>query len=417
VDPLDAMDPAPTAPSAGFRSVLRNRQYVLFLGSSNASGMGYAVYAISIVWLAYSVSHDLLVVGAVLGIEYAAYTLTFLFGPIVDRVRNQRTIFLVSYPVQALAVFALGWGAVAGSLSVGLLFALVAVISLLWDMTWAAANAAPGILLTPDEQFAASGVSGTIGGGLTILGYATGGAAILLVGDAGGFFVYAALLVLAAVLAVPLRIHPPPSGGESLRTSFWDGWRLVVGGEGRPFLQLALVDAVAGFLVPAPALLVTLLAAASYSGSPAAYATLFTAEVVGGVVAGLALGRWNPRASVGTVLVGALLASGVAFAAAGALPALLFLGAGAWFAVGFATSAYADAKYVFFRAAVPPDRIGRLVSNMYLFSGAASVAGALVLGSLATGGSVASLAIGIGAVFVVAGVAAMALPGVRRMRY
>jgi hypothetical protein len=411
------MEPPPTPPAPGFRSVVRHRQFLLFLASSNAAGTGYAVYAISIVWLAYTVSHSFVVVGAVLGIEYAAYALTFLFGPIVDRVRNQRTIFLLSYPVQAAAVGVLGWGAVAGFLSDALLFALVAAVSLLWDMTWAAANAAPGILLTRDEQFAASGVSGTVGGALTIVGYATGGATILLVGDAGGFFVYAALLVVAAVLALPLRIAPPAAPERSLGTSFWEGWQLVIGGPGRPFLQLATVDAVAGFLVPAPAVLITLLATATYASSPAAYAVLFTIDVVGGVAAGLALGRWNPRARVGSVLAGSLVIAGLAVAVAGALPADLFLGIGAWFVVGFATSAYVDAKYVFFRAAVPAEQIGRLVSNMYLFSGSASVLGALALGSLAAGGSVALLAVGIGGAFVAAGAAALALPGVRGMRY
>ncbi len=155
-----------------------NRQFLIFLGSSNAATVGYAVYSVSIVWLAYTVSHNFLVVGAVIFIEYACYTATFLIGPFVDRVRNQRTIFVVSYPIQAAAAAAIGFGVLDGFLSVGLLFALVTVLSILWDMTWAAINAAPGDLLAPDEQFAASGVSGAVGGVLTIAGYAVGGTLI-----------------------------------------------------------------------------------------------------------------------------------------------------------------------------------------------------------------------------------------------
>lgn len=404
-------------PTLGFRSVLRNRQYVVFLASANSSAMGYSVYSISIVWLTYTLTHDFLVVGAVLAIEAAAYTATFLFGPIVDRVRNQRTIFLWSYPVQAAAAAVLGWGFVARFVTEPLLFGLVAAISLLWDMTWAAANAAPGVLLSPDEQFAASGVSGALGGGLSILGYALGGALILAVGADGGMFLYAGLLVAATLLAVPLRISPPTGPERSFAESFREGWRFVTGGRGRPLLQLAAVDSIVGFLTFAPALLITLLATTIYHGSPTGYGVLFVADVAGGVLAGLALGRWNPRGRVGLVLGISLLVAAVSVVVAVALPAVLVLGAIAWFAVGFASSSYLDAKYAFYRGAVPPERIARLVSNMYLFAGAASTVGALVLGGLATSGNPWPLGLAAGAAYGLAGLGALLLPGVRQMRY
>ncbi|MGA9839259.1 MAG: hypothetical protein WBF81_05465 [Thermoplasmata archaeon] len=401
----------------GYRSVLGNRQFVIFLGSSNASTVGYAVYTISIVWLAYTISHSFLDVGAVLFIEYACYTATFLIGPFVDRVRNQRTIFLVIYPLQAIAAAAIGFGFLDGFLSIALLFALVALISILWDMTWAAINAAPGVLLSPDEQFAASGVAGLIGGVLTITGYAFGGLLILLVGAEGGMFLYSALLLAGAVLAVPLRITPPATTDASLRESFRGGWGLVTGGEGRPLLQLAAVDSVEGFLLSASPLLITLLATETYHSSAAGYATLFTAFVVGGVVAGLVLGHWNPRGKVGLVMAVALAAAGVAYLLTVALPAILLLGAGAWFVVGFASAAYTDAKYAFFRGSVAPEQLGRLVSNMYLFPGITSSVGALLLSEVATGGVPEELGIVVGLGLLGAGGLGLVLPRIRRMRY
>ena len=379
--------------------------------------MGYSVYAISIVWLTYTVTHDLFSVGVVLFIESAAYTFTFLTGPIVDRVRNQRTIFIASYPIQAVAAAVIALGVWRGFLTVPLLYALVAVLAILWDMTWAAANAAPGVLLTPDEQFAAGGVSGAIGGGLSILGYAVGGTLILAVGAEGGMLLYAVLLAAATVLALPLVISPPPSSETSFFASFREGWKLVVGGEGRPLLQLASIDAVNGFLTWAVPLMITLIAAESYHGSTLGYATLYTTEVVGGVLAGLVLGRWNPRGRVGLILGVGLLLTGLSYVLAVALPSVIWLGAITWFGVGFAGSLYLDAKYAFFRGAVAPGQIGRLVSNMYVFPGIAGSVGALVISSVATGTSPLVLGVAIGLVFVAAGAAAFALPGVRGMRY
>jgi hypothetical protein len=407
----------PPPPASGFRSVLRNRQYLVFLASSNTATMGYSVYAISIVWLTYTVAHNFLVVGGVLFLEYAAYTATFVFAPIVDRVRNQRTIFVASYPVQAVAAATIAIGVEDHFMSVGLLFALVAVLAILWDMTWAAMNAAPGVLLTPNEQFAASGVSGAIGGALTIAGFAIGGSLIVLVGAAGGMYLYAGVLAAAAVLALPLRVTPSTGVERSFRESFREGWKLIMGGEGRPLLQLATVDSIQGFLTAAPPLLITLLAVVVYRGAPAGYAILFTAEVVGGVVAGLVLGRWNPRGSVGLLLPVALLATGGAIGLAVALPANLTLGSAAWFAVGFASAVYVDAKYAFYRGAVAPEKIARLISNMYLFGGTAAAVGALVLSGVADARVVGLLGAAIAAGFVAAGLVGLALPGVRRMKY
>lgn len=379
--------------------------------------VGYAVYSISIVWLAYTISHNFLIVGAVIFIEYACYTATFLTGPIVDRVRNQRTIFLASYPVQAVAAAVLGVAMFEGSLSIPLLFALVALISLLWDMTWAAGNAAPGVLLAPEEQFAASGVSGAVGGAVSIVGYAIGGVLILFVGAGGGMLLYAGLLGAAAVLALPLRITPPVGPENSFSESFREGWKLLGAGDGSPLLQFAAVDSAEGFFISASPLLITLLAAQTYHQSASGYGVLFTAFVGGGVVAGLALGRWNPRGKVGLVMAGALSAAGAAYILAVALPSILWVGAVAWFAVGFFSAGYLDAKYAFYRGSIAPERLARVISNMFLFAGITSSIGALVISAAAEHSTPLGLGVLVGAGLIGAGMLGFALPGVRRMRY
>lgn len=401
----------------GFRTVLRNRQYLWWLASSNAASVGYAVYAISIVWLTYSVTHSYLVIGLVLFAEYATYSVTLLVAPFADRVVNQRTIYLVCYPLQAAAAGTLGVAAYRGFLSVPLLLGLIVLISLLWDLAWAAYQAAPRLLLRPEELFAAEGVGGVIGGANSIAGYASGGVLILLVGAAGGMYLYAALLLLGAALAAPLAIHPGASTDEGFGESFRSGWRSLLSQPGHGLLQLASVDAVQAFFTSGVALLITLMSITAFAASSTTYGVLFTTYVIGGVVAGLALGWVNPRGRAGVIMVGSLVVTGVALGVAGAVPAVLAFAASAWLLVGFSWTGYTNSKLAFIRGSVEPNRLARVSSNMYLFPGITSAVGALVLGTWAEHATPSFFALGIGAGLLATGVLAILLPGVKVLRY
>jgi transmembrane secretion effector len=381
------------------------------------AGVGYSVYAISVVWLAYTLSHSFLVVGAVLFIEYAAYTAVFFAGPIADRVGNQRTLYVSCYPVMGVAAIAIGVGQLDGFLTVPLLLALIALISILWDIAWAAGNAAPGLLASRDDQFAAQGLIGVVGGANALAGYAAGGLLILFVGADGGMVLYGLLLGVAAALSAPLMIRPSPVPGESFGESFRAGWRLITEPPGKPLLKLATVDAFEGFFASVPALLITLIASSTFHSSASVFGVLFVSYVVGGTVAGLTFVRWNPRAVIGQIIVASLLGIGGTFALVIGLPPILALEAIAFFAMGFVWTVYLDAKYTFFRGAFEPSQLGRLVSNMYLIPGITSSVGALYLGSLSNGVSPFVLG-GITAIgFLVAGLLAFALPGIRRLHF
>jgi hypothetical protein len=398
-------------------AVLRNRQFRWFLGSWIAASTGYSVFAISIVWLAYQATQSFLVVGAVLAVERAAYCVTFAVAPIADRVRNQRTIFVASYPIQAVAAGALAYGALTHTLGLVELFGLVVLLSVLWDLSWAAANAAPGILLGPDEQFAATGVSGLLGGANTIAGYAAGGVLILVLGAGGGMALYAGLLIVAGLLALPLRIAPPARSAEPFAASFRDGWKALGEGPGRPLLQLATVDAVQGFFSAAPVVILALVAVRGFGAEGFAYASLFVAYVVGGIAAGLGFARWNPRGRVGILLVGSLFAGAATIALVAVEPPVLAVASGIWFSVGFAQAAYVDVKYAFLRGSVPAGRLARVVSNLYTFPGITSTVGVLVVGILAVGASVPTLTIEVTLGLLAAALASVALPRVRALRF
>ncbi len=401
----------------GYRTVLRNRRFVLYLGMTAADNVGYSLSVVAVVWFAYQSSGNLLGASIVLILQSAVYACTFLFGPIVDRARDKRTVFAVSYGVQAASAIGLAWLNAVGGLTLAPLFVLVAVIAVAQDFSWVGTNVAPRLLLSRDEMFAAQGLSGAISGGNAIVGYAVGGTLLVVAGVEGTLVTYVILLVAATLLALPLSIPSAARERQAFARSFRDGWRRLADGPSRPLLQFAVVDTVRGFWINAPVLLITLLANVVFPDATLSYSALFVAMVVGEVTADLTLGRWNPRHLVGPILVATMFATAIAVALGVALPPMLLASAAAWFVVGFLIEAYYDAKYAYLRAAVDPEAIGRVTANLYLFPGILSAVGAAVLGALAGGVPPAVLGLVVAAGFVAAGVLGLALPGFRKMRY
>lgn len=384
---------------------------------STSGGVGYSIYSVSILWLAYQISGNLVVAGAVLFVELATYSLTFVIGPLVDRAADKRTIFLACFPVQAAAAGALALGLSRGFLTIPLLLGLVVVISLLWDFAWAAGNTATRLLLSPDEMFAAQGLSGLVNGGNTVAGYAVGGTLILLVGAGGGLLLYAVLLALAAGLAIWVRVPAAPTVPSSFGPSFREGWKTVFAGEGRPLLLLSLMDGVRGFVSNGPALLITLAANVIFRDPAQAYGVLFTVYIVGGVASGLIWGHINPRHRVGPLLVLSLVVTGIAVVLGVRSAPLWVATLPLWFLAGFAIDAYTGARSAFLEGSLPADQLGRVTSNLYLFQGVTSAIGALVIGLVAVTWTPLEVAGLVAGGFVVAGLLGAVFPAVRRLRY
>ena len=401
----------------GYRTVLRNRKFVLYLGMTAADNVGYSLSIVAVLWLAYESSGNLLAAGGVLFVASTIYACTFLFGPLVDRAGDKRIVFAISYGVQAAAAIGLAALNAVGALSLAALFALVAIISVAQDFSWAGTNVAPRLLLSRDEMFAAQGLSGAISGGNAIVGYAFGATLLLVTGVEGTLATYAVLLLAATVLALPLSIPAAPAAKEPFLQSFRAGWAHLADGPSKPLLQFAVVDTVRGFWINAPTLLVTLLANAVFPDHALSYGVLFVALVVGEVSADLTLGRWNPRHLVGPILLATLFVTAAIAAAVVLLAPLLLASALAWLAMGYAIEAYYDAKYAYLRAAVPPEAIGRVTANLYLFPGLASAAGAIAVSVLSQELSPVVLGAVVAVGFLAAGVVGAAFPGFRRLRY
>ena len=188
--------------------------------------MGYTVYLATVLWLSSRLTNGIFLAGVVVGVETAVYTLTFVVGPLVDRIGDKRWVYVVCYPIQAVASLALGLTYVFGLLTIPLLLVIVVLLAALWDFTWAADSAATRLLFSKDRLFAVTGLGTAIGGGVDIAMSFTAGLTIALFGVAGGSYLYAGLLAVGAGFAFLLPIPTPNAKRPAYRTGFLEGWAL-----------------------------------------------------------------------------------------------------------------------------------------------------------------------------------------------
>ena len=401
----------------GWRDLFRNRRFLLLQASGALAGAGYAVYSVSVVFLAYGITGNLLIAGAVFFIETGVYTCTFLVAPIVDRARDKRTILLACYPFQALAAGVLAYALRNGDATVPLLLGVSFVVALGWDFVWAAFMVAPPILVPKRQLYIADSVNNIVGAGTQIGGYAGGGALLYFIGPVGGATAYVVILAAAIVVTLPLslRIDNPPT------TRFWEtfrhGWDAFRGEAGRAFRALAIMETYLGFFTTLPALLVTAIAYQWFPHPAAAYGAVITVYALGGSLAGIVVGHYNPRRSVGLILVlcptiaGVFVLALVPFSMSG-----LVVG-GLLTVVGAALTVRYTAKYTWVQGSYSPEVLGRLTSNLYLFTGATASAAVLLVGTLSLEVSLANLLLLTGVGLLGGGILCVALPAIRRLAF
>ncbi len=324
---------------------------------------------------------------------------------------DKRVVLLVGFPIQAAAAVALAVAAARGELQLPLLLGLVGLLAVAWDFEWAVFQVAPRLLLSKDELFAAGGISSALGGGAVIGGYAAGAGFILVAGPATSGYLYAGLLVVAVALSSMVPLRGARSTEGSYLGGFREGWEYLRSSQGRPLLQLGVLDAVVGFFSSAPPVLVTVFADRSFPDPGLAYGILFTSYVIGGVAVDLTLGYLNPRRRVGLVLVGGLAVAAVALALVGHGPPSLLATAAVWALAGGALGAYSSGKVTFEWGYVPRDRLARVTSNLYTFPGVSGAVGSVVLGFLASGLPGLAVAEIVAGVLAVGVLLAVALPG------
>ena len=406
------------ASPGGYRGLFGNRSFRYYFASQATGDAGYAVYAIAVVWLAITVSGSLFVAGLVLFVEFGIYALAFLAGPFVDRARDLRSVLLIGYPTQAALAFVLGLLEYLGELTVPLLLVLVVALSFLWDFTWTASNAMLPRIVPTDQLFRANGLSSAVSGGNQLAGYAAGAGLILLVGAPGAAFLYAAMNLAAAALALPVHALSPPRPPTALIEEYREGFRYLLGGTDRPLLQLSTYSAMQAFFTTAPVLLIALLAKSVFPDPAFSYGVLFTAFAFGGVAGSLTLGHYGPRRRLTAVLIGVGALEGLAVIEAIAVAPALLPSLVVWFVVGAADIGWYTVLLVYFQATTPSALIGRTLANQYLFRGSSRATGALLVGALGAWLTATELGWIVGGALIAAAVIGpVLLPGVRRLAF
>lgn len=273
-------------------------------------------------------------------------------------------------------------------------------------------------LVSEGELFRANALFNAISGGNTVVGFGAGAALLIVVGPGGGMFLYALLNLAAALIVIPLSLPSVRSVVTGLLEDFWEGWKELGRGEGRPLLQLAVFSSFQAFFTAAGPLLITLLTQREFVSHTFSYALLFTAFTIGGIVGGLILGSLNPRKSVSLVIFGTTAAEGIlivaaVYAAPSLGPSLIL-----WFLTGIFASGFYQAYNAYLQAKVPQDRFGRVLTNLYLFRGIPTAIGAVAVGVLATLLGAPLLAWIIALTYVLCALLGPTLlPGIRRLSF
>ncbi|MGP8158751.1 MAG: hypothetical protein ACLPWO_03985 [Thermoplasmata archaeon] len=371
--------------------LLRSRTFLLLQARGTAAGVGYTVYLATVLWLSFRLTNGIFLAGIVVGVETGVYTLTFLVGPLVDRITDKRWVYVVCYPIQAVASLALGLTYVFGFLTIPLLLAIVVLLAALWDFTWAADSAATRLLFSKDRLFAVTGLGTAIGGAVDIAMYFTAGLTIALFGVAGGSYLYAGLLAVGAGFAFLLPIPTSNARKSAYLAGFLEGWALYKGASGKPLRHLAILQSAYGFFIAAPVLLLTLYVGRFFSGSQVTFAGFYVAYLVGGIIIGIVLGKLNPRRLVGLVGNVALLSTGAVLILVELVTGSAVASAAAWFLIGVATAARITAFSNYLQGGFAPEVLARISANNYLFTGITSTAGAFAIGALSTIWSPAAL--------------------------
>jgi len=226
-------EPAPgrglTAPGRALSS-LRHREFRFLLGSSTALQVGSWIQTIGMGWL---VLHDLdgsATDLALAGLGRGASQLLIAPAGGDAAGRSDRRPQLSGSAAGAATIAAtLATLTATGLITLGLVYALAAAAGILDALAGPIRMMVIHDTVGPEDLTNAVALNGIAGNAMRVIGPATGGILIGLVGTQGAFQAQAAALALAALLPVPLRPKPPGEGPPApLWRSIAEGMRYTV---------------------------------------------------------------------------------------------------------------------------------------------------------------------------------------------
>ncbi|QPV64266.1 MFS transporter [Halosimplex litoreum] len=369
-------------------SLWRNRDFRRFFAGQFVTNAGDSLYTVAVLWLVFERSGSTVLTGVANAVLLLPWLLQILAGPVVDRL-PLRPVLVGSQLVQGVVVLALPLAATTGNLTVGVLFAVIPLLTLA-TLLMAPMQATVVPRIVPDEQLSgANSALATVTLGLDMIFDALGGAFIAVFGATALFIFDAGTFALAALLfggiALSRSADGDPGGetggdDESILGSYVGDLRDGIGVlRGTVFVELVLTTAVANLATG-----VTLAVLPAYGdalGGPAVYGALLGAlgvgRLVGSVVApyleGVAYGR---LLFVGNA-AGAACWLGAVVAPSPALTVVMF--GLAWVPAGASGVLTSTLNQTVF----PTDLLGRVSTIKGTASGATLPLGSLVGGVVA----------------------------------
>ncbi len=407
---MAAPNPSPPG-TVGFRALL---------GSSLSSAIGGAVASVAVNWLVYHYT------GSTLDVAYVGLTgivpgivLGLFAGVLADRYDRRRIMIaadVVRMTVMAILAIAL---ALTGFSLLLILAAMTLVFSFSAVFTPASQAILPRIVPVEGLEKANGILSALTQTGYTV-GAGAGGVVIVLFGAVDGLAVNAATFALSAVFLFQIaaeygRPRPAAAGPKrSFRQDLAEGIQYMR--DHRPILQVTLGFLPGNFLLSMVVGFFVVYGATVYGSAPAAYGYLVAALAGGSIVGAIAVTRLRARRFAGILLGASVVGQSgdIALLVIGrVLPVSLAGAAGMGVCIGLINTVY----YATMQAIVPNEVLARVLSIDSVGSFVAIPGGLLVGGFLASSHGIlfvyAIAAVG----SLVNGVALLALPGVRSIRY
>ncbi|WP_313696246.1 MFS transporter [Halorarum halobium] len=367
-------------------SLWRNRDFRRFFAGQFVTNAGDSLYTVAVLWLVFELSGSTVLTGIANALLLLPWLLQMLAGPIVDRL-PLKPVLVGSQVLQGVVVLALPLAAAAGRLSVGVLFAVVPLLTLATlVMTPVGTTLVPRIV-AEERLSRANSALATVTLGLDMVFDALGGAFISAFGATTLFLFDSATFALAGLLFAEITVpaadateERPDPAGESVVGSYVADLRNGVDVlRGTVFVELVFTTAVLNLATGVT--LAILPAFGDALGGPAVYGLLLGALGGGRLVGSLLAPRLEAVAYGRLLLAGDCLAACCWLAAVSAPSTALTVALFglAWVPAGVAGVLTSTLNQTVF----PDDLLGRVSSIKGTAAGATLPLGSLIGGGVA----------------------------------
>ncbi len=349
-----------------------NRSFHLYLARVAFTSLAFSLYSIFIPIFSYIYSGSLLFTGLVLFAQYGVYSLTFLTGPVVDRVRNKRMVFFLSYSTIAAFSLFLAEMVHLNSLSPEILIGVVIAIAFSDNFAWTTGHIVLPLLVDKSDFFRANGYAHLISGTHAVGGFALAGVILIFLGDLDSILMYSAAMAVASIISlfIPLYTRNREAKGSG---SLIEGWRYLAENH-KPMILTAIYLSLVSFFGLAPAVLIL----DGTSGS-SWYIILYASFMVGGSIAGPMLGILNLRKKVGAGIIASAMAYAFLIMVSSYLFSFLPMEIPVWTGAGISFDTCIMLFNVYLQGTVKEEFLGRSASSLYTFRGISVSAGSLII--------------------------------------